>query len=387
MNAEDKAFLKRYIAQEGWLADPTEDASGIPGAMEADVSDGEDERYLEAADAFESRYNFRFEEPNAARIESYPRVIDSSVRKVESKRKRQRAAKAERAAKAKEAGAMEVKRLKNLKKAELSDQMARIRKVAGLSSSSNVDLDALDLEGDFDAATFDRQVAKLFGGGYYDAHDDGVDLAATGDADLDAFLGEGKPAGVGEGAGEGVGEGEAARRMLAEASAQVKRSLDEYYKLDYEDKIGDMKTRFKYRSVLPNKFGMDANTILGTEDKELNAVVPIKKIAAYRDREWQVKRRRDRKEGEGRGAGRGEEEDGRRKKKARGHGREGGGLGSDAAPTAKQERLQSFIPPRPGGKKENAPEAVPQLYYNKGAKKRAKRAAKRKRNKQAEASS
>ena len=37
--------------------------------------------------------------------------------------------------------------------------------------------------------------------------------------------------------------------------------LDEYYKLDCEDIVGDVKCRFKYRQVERNSFGLDVSEV------------------------------------------------------------------------------------------------------------------------------
>jgi len=64
--------------------------------------------------------------------------------------------------------------------------------------------------------------------------------------------------------------------------------MEEYYKLDYEDTIGDLKTRFKYKKVNPNSFCLSTYDILASDDKDLNQYVSMKKLAPYRESEWKV---------------------------------------------------------------------------------------------------
>lgn len=70
---------------------------------------------------------------------------------------------------------------------------------------------------------------------------------------------------------------------------EFEKYLDEYHQLDYEDIIGGMPVRFKYTKVTPCDYGLTAQQILEMDDKELNKIVPLKKLAPYRDDNFEKK--------------------------------------------------------------------------------------------------
>ncbi|KAL0314286.1 UNVERIFIED_CONTAM: protein KRI1 [Sesamum angustifolium] len=81
------------------------------------------------------------------------------------------------------------------------------------------------------------------------------------------------------------------KRKSSEVEKAVREQLmEEYYKLDYEDTIGDLKTRFKYKTVKAKRYGLTPEEVLRMDDKDLNQYVSLKKLAPYREKEWKVPR-------------------------------------------------------------------------------------------------
>ena len=70
--------------------------------------------------------------------------------------------------------------------------------------------------------------------------------------------------------------------VAAQARAEVQRLLEEYYRLDAEGHVGGMPTRFRYRAVPAEDFGLGVEEILRLEDRQLNQVVGLKALAPYR---------------------------------------------------------------------------------------------------------
>lgn len=285
---EKERFLRDFVLNNGWLNRNAADApSNQTRVVELDLpvddeSDGEggdgssaeneDDKFDDDVDAFEASYNFRFEDPDSAKIATHSREVTGSLRRPDERRKKARRARLQRKLLEKAAKAEELKQIKNAKKREIEARLLAIREAAG---DGAVDLKGIDLEGDYDPDKFDKQMQERFGDEYYSREDDEM-------ADIDT--GEGATATEAEVARKRNNQSRNTKETNADQHEDVDRLMDEYYKLNYEDIVGGMPVRFKYKEVEPESFNLSPEEILTMDDKELNQMVSIKLLAPYRSR-------------------------------------------------------------------------------------------------------
>ena len=333
-------FLMEFMSKRRWM-DPTE--SNLKLGRGA-ASDDESLDELDRTDEFESKYNFRFEEAVATggdveasgashSIVHYARSsksADNVLRRKDESRRQKRLARKERKAAERKAKEERLKRLKNAKRDELEGRMEQVRGVLGYTqqvdekdgpSKPSMALGAAEeemilklMEGEYDPDKFEQVMSTAYGDDYYQAKDEKwtTDLdvkrdLANSDENERELLGDGEmyddvQADEDEqfddeehdgddyedeyneyhnddDAGEG-GEDPEASAMEQKLHTKLE---DELYKLDYEDLIGDMPTRFKYRSVERNHYGLSTEEILFARDSTLKQFVSLKRMAPYRE--------------------------------------------------------------------------------------------------------
>jgi protein KRI1 len=324
-------FLMDFMTNRKWI-DSTD-------AALRKIRDADDEESIESfqdkMDDFESKYNFRFEEAAAAGNEEsgaahsivhYARgsVGENALRRKDETRRQKRLSRKERKAEERKAKEEQLRRLKNAKREELEERMQQVRNVLGYDAANDgegagADKHALGaaeeemilklMEGEYDPEKFEQVMNAAYGEDYYQQEDEkwksdqdvksdlakGVedsDVVGSGDmyddANEDIEYGDEDEAYPGDGADEMHDEEEDQweSEQYEETGMEKKlksKMMDELYKLDYEDIIGDMPTRFKYRSVEPNSYGLSTTEILMANDTSLKQFVSLKKMAPYRD--------------------------------------------------------------------------------------------------------
>ncbi|CAK9300725.1 unnamed protein product [Gordionus sp. m RMFG-2023] len=208
---------------------------------------------------------YRFEEMSqeGKTLRSYPRILPAQVSDQlmrlktgdkREKRKTKRLAKLEKKRVEKLKAMEDVKRLRGLQLKEIRKKLDKLEKVAGIKGLDSV-LTLEDIDKDYDPKKFDRMIAKMFDDQYYEKN---VDPTKPVFDDTDEEL-------------------EQIKKFK-----DLKRNLDDYSKLQFEGIVAGIPTRFKYRQVVPNQFGLTLDEIFCANDKELNKWVSLKKMFQYR---------------------------------------------------------------------------------------------------------
>ncbi|VDP15153.1 unnamed protein product [Onchocerca flexuosa] len=307
---ENEKFLRDYLLNKKY---DVEGDDSVPSYEEI-VNVEKDEEELERENEFERKYNFRYEEPNQDFIKHYPRVVKQSLRKKDERRKQRRDAYKERKKLEKQARKDEIKEMKALKKKEIEEKLKKLKKLAG---DDDLPLNIDDLEADFDPTTYDKRMKEIFDSQYFEKSMEENEEKpvfpvtsdiSTDDSDYDTFeVNKEKKENKIENVNEDYYNDEILNPEKKLSRKKKKRNsrfleavlkkkplfnpeeksfeeyFNEYYALEYEDIIGDgLITKFKYRNVPANDFGLTTEELLNADDRQLNAWASLKKATAYR---------------------------------------------------------------------------------------------------------
>ena len=312
---DGEKFLLDFITNKKWI-----DKNDLD--VDDDSDDSVDENSLDdvdRADEFESNYNFRFEQAAqematsgaALSVKTYARSQTmNTVRREDTTRKDKRQARKERKAAERKAKEEQLRRLKNAKKKEMNTKLSQVKAVIGGLEESAVDEAAIMkmLEGDYDPEKFEKAMEQAYGEEFYEQEDrewkTDLDVRETlkDDEEGDGVVGQDD---VNGGMYDNVQEGEANEEANDEEydeteewnddeydesheESQLEKKVktkmqEELYKLDYEDIVAGMPTRFKYREVESNDYGLTTQEILFARDTTLKQFVSLKKMAPYNE--------------------------------------------------------------------------------------------------------
>lgn len=309
---KEEQFLRDYILNKKYL-----DNAPVPNYDDVVGSLSGDEEEVEKQEEFEHKYDFRFQEPDSEFIKRYPRNVDDSVRVTDTARKDKRLERKERKQHEKEARMKDLRELQNIRKREIEEKLLKLKEVSG---KEEFGLNQEDLDGDFDPDEHDKRMAALFDDNYYGVDEgeqkpeypdieqemnienwDNFDKNQTTSNDtsnahceddnfnMDCDFDPQESKNILQQELIDSTRGRKKRRKRVSRLAEIIKTekpaydpedektyaeyLDEYYKLDYEDIIGDTPCRFKYTECVPNDFGLTVEEVIGDSKFDLYHII------------------------------------------------------------------------------------------------------------------
>merc|ERR1712166_1552425 len=329
---DGEKFLLDFIQNKKWIDTNHIDRGRYDDKYENENESGDESSLddVDRADDYESQYNFRFEQatqgattnPGAnLSVQTYARgQTMNTVRRTDTTRKDKREARKERKVTERKAKEEQLKRLKNAKKSEMNQKLSKVKSVIGGIEENAIDEAQIMkmLEGDYDPEKFEKAMEEAYGDEFYQKEDNewktDVDVRGTlkGDDDGENLVGQDDVNGGMYDNVQEEGEGEVNENAMEEEEyydesaewddnnddaydgshdeTKLEKKLktkmqDELYKLDYEDIVAGMPTRFKYRQVESNDYGLTTQEILYARDTTLKQFVSLKKMAPYNEQD------------------------------------------------------------------------------------------------------
>ncbi|KAK5582306.1 hypothetical protein RB653_003889 [Dictyostelium firmibasis] len=279
----DEKFLRDYLLGQKWQSDKGKLPTYEEILKELDQDEGETIKQ----DDFERTYNFRFEEPGSAIIVSHPRTVENSVRRKDSARKTKREKKKERKEQRAVQNQEKIKQLKNEKKKQILEKVKEINSITG-SSLFNLDsVDIKKIDPELMVKSIGKKVKQQDNNNYNNEEYDENYEGGEDDYQYDEGGGSGRfdfnkviESGLYDDQFEDDGEVWSNERMSKERE-ELESMLDRYYEMDYQDLLGDdTPVRFKYTKVDPDST-ISVDDILEKDDKDLEKILPLNKIATY----------------------------------------------------------------------------------------------------------
>ncbi|CAG2106330.1 unnamed protein product [Medioppia subpectinata] len=293
---DNEKFLRDYIVNKSYLNVNDRDVfsktefTGNDVNEDSDDNEGEDNGFETIDDTKKKAENevkvsqFHFEEPNSVAIKRYPRSVETIRDTTNSEKRAQKRSEAkERKKREKE---RELKRLRKLKKEELKERLIKLQEISGNDNLDSNDLvlsQLLDDENDFDSEKYDQKMDALFGDNYYETENSAkskpkfefmpeIDDYECAEEDVDNSA-------------EVEDNAKNKHKLNKKEEKKQKRIHKQMKEMGiFEDLIGgDLATRYKYRTVPSNDFGLTDEEILFSDDKELNKWCSLKKMTQYRE--------------------------------------------------------------------------------------------------------